>query len=456
MPKGVRVQVPPRAPFLAARKTGGHFFGVELPWIFIALATALSAPYFLLAHALFHGPEQAADWPMFQWALMPILFMAFGLGFVLLRAKPQKHGWELPLLLAWALACLLLPLQDRMIYGAFERSGFLAAGWIFAMPLLAYAMARRWQLEPSKALWAAALGALLLIQIYQLRRYPLGSYSDMLLLIRATWVDAWAGKAVYAAHPVLAYDLPTTYLPLTWLVYGPSVFLNIDLRWTQLLLWTLFAALAWRLGQRQGHQTLGPLLALALCPWVLFRHEIYLAWYLLSILAMALLYAQGREIKAAFFFGLGLVSSQFAWVLGPLWVLWRWRRQGTKAALQQLGLALAVAFLVLGPFVLPDPKPFWDSVIGFWAHKIELSTFNVLGLMPGLRPWLPGLQTLVLGIALVWFAMGQPSLRRFYMAAGLSVGLMAMSLHHVSHYFYFIALLWLGLGAGLPRQEGNA
>jgi hypothetical protein len=203
---------------------------------------------------------------------------------------------------------------------------------------------------------------------------------DMLPLVQQALGNLLAGHSPYTRY-FMPWELPLTYLPVTWLAYLPPYVLGLDIRVTNLLAELLIgAALAWLAAARHKQRDEPGRLLWA---WV-FLQPTSLNWslsttapVLWALLALTLVLTLGGRLRrAAFALGLCAAASPLAIVVAPF-VLLRWVRVvgWRRAALLACGAGLVALVFVL-PFLLWSPQEF---VFG------GLRWFNDNELFPRLR-----------------------------------------------------------------------
>jgi Glycosyltransferase family 87 len=210
------------------------------------------------------------------------------------------------------------------------------------------------------------------------------------------------------------------------------------------MLLVMRAAVALELGRRDMVAggivvALSPIL---LGPLLLARFDL---WPALFAAAAIWLYVTGRERWSAVALGLGALAKVYPIVLGPFIVVHLWRTRGRRAALAFTVIAGAVVAIGLAPFFLASPdgvvealrrafvRPLQVEAIGaatlFFVgvfvdlpHSVLVHTFDSYNLVSPLADQVSFVQTMVLalllGVALVLFARGRPTLDRLVLACG--------------------------------------
>jgi hypothetical protein len=201
--------------------------------------------------------------------------------------------------------------------------------------------------------------------------------SDMLPIIQA------AGSRFLAkANPYGTYfepqPVPLTYLPGMWMAYLPAVFLHFDLRIIHsaaIIATVLIIYFGTKPDKREMIATLCSLFLLT--PYLLYRHEIYLGIFWLSLSLVYFFDQRNKPIWSSLWIGIAAAISQFAWVLIPLFVLAIYKRFGKKIALYSC-ICFSSAFLILVlPFVLRSPEAFYTGVFAHWTNTLNVTTLNL-------------------------------------------------------------------------------
>lgn len=118
--------------------------------------------------------------------------------------------------------------------------------------------------------------------------------------------------------------------------------------------------------------------SLALGPVMLSRFDLWPASLATAALA-ALLW--NRRLLAFALAGLAFAAKIYAGVLLPLMLVYVWRRDGRRAALVAAGTFVAVAALVVGPFVAFSPHGVWSSVSGQASRPLQIETLGASALL---------------------------------------------------------------------------
>ena len=370
---------------------------------------------------------------------------------------------------AVAAAALSAALTLLLAYpGRGALDGLLCA-WGAALGLAALLRA------PARAALAGAvlLGAALLLR--GMARLPIDpAVADMLPLVERALSRLRAGQSPYAVYR-LPWELPLTYLPLTWLSYLPPYLLGLDLRWSNLLCGLALAAAAarplWRLPPPRAEAPLLLLAAFCLRPTLLdwsLRTAAPPFWLLLFLLLRAL--SARAAAPAALALGAALAASPLGAVALPFAALHLVLRRRRQAASILGGAALLCAALV-APFCLWAPGDFRYGVLRWfndndlfprlawrlsreWAHNLGLS-----GLLwqAGAEALLKPAQALLLVALAVCYGRRGASLAQlpWFLAAAY---LLFAALNPVLWPYLYnpaaVAALWSALSCALAPQTG--
>ena len=267
----------------------------------------------------------------------------------------------------------------------------------------------------------------------------------MLPLILSGCQSFLAGMSPYGYHDLL-YHPPHqvfTYLPGMWMAYLPAAASGVDLRFINLISMLVSALiLAYSANGSRNH---GMLLipVFLLTPYLQYRHEIYLG---VLFLILSIVFFLGRCNKwwtSSIASGYALATYQFVWVIFPFIVVSAFKRWGIKKAFVNSLIAVAIALILILPFLLGSPEEFIAGVYGNWFY-IDTPSINLSYLISLFIPW--DSMIIVQGIAMI--AIFSLALQRMdpedcwgWMATAL-VLFIAMN-RVINVYFYLIVLLLL-------------
>jgi hypothetical protein len=363
-----------------------------------------------------------------------------------------KHVYTLPTVAAAALAalaiCLLVPPSFR---GATFAPYSVPQHWIALLPLLGFVPAvldlvafvpqdGGWTperlflligggllllvLSRASAGWVA-LAALILgtiIRLIHMEHLPIAPENgDMLPLVQGAISNLLDGRSPYMLYR-MPWEVPLTYLPITWLSYLPAYLFGIDLRWTNIVAEIgIVLALAWLSAQRNGWQiTWRHEASLLLWAWLFLQPSVIhwdtgnsapITWLLLA--ALLTLVLAGHERGAAIGLGLAAAGTPLVTVFGPFIALYWLRRHGWQPTMRLLLLSTIVAGAVILPFFLAAPRDFmmgtyqWFNTIEGWPRQkwnetdphiwSVITGFSGEFWLRGTETWLKSIQALIVG-----------------------------------------------------------
>ena len=163
------------------------------------------------------------------------------------------------------------------------------------------------------------------------------------------------------------YDFP--YLPGMLVAYLPAVALHLDVRTITLTCCLVIGGLLY-LSARPTGRTQAALLigAFLLCPFLQYRHDLYLEPHWLALTGSIILLRFGRVGWSALCFGLSMAIYQLSWVLFPFLVLYAFQRQGWRGALKTIGLGVIGMLLLVAPFLRSATERIASNTVGQWSH----------------------------------------------------------------------------------------
>lgn len=274
--------------------------------------------------------------------------------------------------------------------------------------------------------------------------------SDMLPLIAAADHVFLQAHDPYRFYALASGSVFLTYLPGTWLAYLPASALGLDLRWISLACYLALILAVW-LSVRPGfRRECAGLLGIFFCsPYLQYRHEIYTGPFWLCLAIGLLLMIRGRPKTSGVFLGLSVAMYQFAWVLFPFWYLYWQQRTGWKKALIPPTIALAVAALIICPFLLVSPSSMVFGVLGHWkaspvvARVVNLSYWTARAVGVRHLTWVQGIILEALSLFCWWRKACRTAAGCFHwMAVGLLIFVLLNFLVW-GYFFLTVALLLL-------------
>jgi hypothetical protein len=281
----------------------------------------------------------------------------------------------------------------------------------------------------------------------------------MLLMMEAWGRTFLHGDSPYGLVNIAGEQTQCCYFPGLWLSFLPAVVFNIDPRFLETFYTLIFAGMVW-LSMRPQDRPLGSwfLVLFLLNPWALSRQEVYFSAYLLFWAVFYWSLCLNRWRAAAGWYGLGLSAHPFSWVLLPVWVAWNVRGRGWKAAGQELLQALGVGALIIFPFLIWDPRGFFEGTVVHWAGNQNFAVSH-FGLAVWMTHW-PGLLRILalifLGLAVWAVGRGRGSLDSLFRWLALLMGLELLISYHIEHYYYFVPLAFVFFHEiALLRRDGD-
>lgn len=281
--------------------------------------------------------------------------------------------------------------------------------------------------------WWLASAALMLgtaIRVIHMRHIPIEPLNgDMLPLVEGALENVVAGRSPYMTYQ-MPWEVPLTYLPVTWLSYLPAYLLGIDLRWTNIAAEiAIGVSLAWLSAQWHGRawQNDG---TLVLWAWLFLQPSVIhwdsgntapITWALLAV-TLALVMA-GRERSSAVALGLTAAGTPLIAVFGPFIGLHWLRRYGFVQTARLAVISAVIALVIVLPFWMWAPQDFvqgtygWFNTIDGWPRQKWLETdppvwsiitgFSGEFWKRGTEAWLKPIQALiVLSIAGLYWLRG--------------------------------------------------
>ena len=322
--------------------------------------------------------------PLFQLYVLGLTLL-FALGLTLfVLGSASGDGGSPALREAAAISAIFMLLDWSLLW--LEARRYALFGYIFhpvaaalacLVPAGAFAaLAVRRRAPPPGALIGAAAGAQVTLWLYASACFPLAAgRSDMLPLLGA------AGRRLLAGHdPYTLYHLAPgtgiflTYLPGLLLAYLPAAVLDLDPRLLSLL-YTLAAAVL--LYRRAGARGAVLLPVFLVSPYLVYRHEIYLAPFWLLLAGVWTILARPRPTALAVCCGALILTSPLLVVPAGALAVFGCRRYGLAAMLRRLLPVVALAAAGLGAFLLADPRSFANGTIGHWSGVVNVESLGI-------------------------------------------------------------------------------
>ncbi len=315
-----------------------------------------------------------------QLLLLPLLISYSVLLWALLGHSPsaRQHAnhvaGRLP---RWLILCLAAFELWSLLFFAAEARHFQGFGYHLyplTCSICAGGLLFAWVLffsHPSaKRLFVAIMGTFAVGMIVAIRCFPLNYFrSDMLPVIG--WAD---GRLLQHMNPygtmhvgTRLYDFP--YLPGMLVAFWPAAFLHLDLRWATLSYLGAAAVLIfWAACERKRLYVAALLGVFLLCPFLQYRHDLYLEPHWFAIVLAVVLMERRRFLWSAAVWGVSCAIYQLSWVIFPFVLLNAYRRRGILEMLKVLGAAVVGVLLVSGPFLRSASSRIADNTVGQWSR----------------------------------------------------------------------------------------
>lgn len=343
------------------------------------------------------------------------------------------------------LGYLLLRFQSEVLMAQRQAVSFQNSQWLFlATGVFFLILAFK---PPKRGEWAlgGAILFLLTLSPFIVWSFPFEmGFSDVFLDVEEACRNLLHGISPYGLQKGREWEGGCSYFPGLWLSFLPAVVLKTDPRYLAAMYQVLFALVVWKaMGEEHRLLTTWLLVLFLLNPWSLLRHDVYVPVYLLvwSLFYGAL--RKGKTDLSARWYGLGLSMHPFHWALIPVWFFWMVKGFGFEKALGLLLQALAVAALIVLPFVLWDPRGFFQGVILHFAAKGAVNQSHF-----GLVVWLANNPLMLTSLALMFLGMGalavwrgRGTLDSLFQWLACSLGLALLSSYHIEHYYYLAPLV---------------
>jgi hypothetical protein len=294
-----------------------------------------------------------------------MLLVLMAAGWLAVAGMPSTSGERLPAFARqrWPIALLLLAwLATMRSYAMFiaphtTQHELLFLGAI-TLALLAALVLDFQQWQSLSIALVAGIG----IRLFSFAHMPIEpARGDMLPLVQGALANLLTGQSPYAIYS-MPWQLPLTYLPVTWLAYLPPYLAGLDIRLTNLLAdISIGLLLLWLASSRGTERWTVPLL----WAWFFLQPSAVnwslsttapVFWALLCLLLVLVL--AERPHLAAVALGLCGAASSLAAVALPF-VLLHWLRwYGWRRMLVLAGIAGVVAAVCILPFLLRAPQQF--------------------------------------------------------------------------------------------------
>ncbi len=322
--------------------------------------------------------------PAFQVYVLGLTLL-FGVGLVCLAQRRSGRNEDPPpLRLAAAISglfltldCAVLLLEARRYVSFGYRWRPAAAMLVCLLPACAFAWLamRRRAVNPGRLLLLAA-GAHGALCLFACACFPLApARSDMVPLLVRAGHELLSGHDPYALyHLSPGTEIRLTYLPGLLFSYLPAALLRIDPR----LVGLVYTVAAARLLYVRGGSAAAAFLSVFLVdPYLVYRHDAYLApfWLLLAILWAVL--TRPRPLAIAASCGVLCLTSQLLLIPACAAAIFGFKRYGRAAMLRSLVPAALVCGATLGAFLLADSATFAAGTIGHWKDAVNVESLGI-------------------------------------------------------------------------------
>jgi hypothetical protein len=275
--------------------------------------------------------------------------------------------------------------------------------------------------------------------------FPLApARSDMLPLIVDAARNIIAGNSPYAYYLVNGNNLPMTYLPTLWIPFLPAAFFSFDPRLVNLACVIVAAIIVYRVSENKVNAS-ALMTILLLCPYLQFRHEIYLGviWLYLAIAFYAI--KKDNLALSTLFMAIGACSYQLLWIVVPFYFVYLFKKYKTKIFAIYATAFLAICTIIILPFALWAPDPFISGTVGHWAGQAYVMAANLSALAAFFIGWssLHILQSISL---LAIFLLALRSTEKYadiYKWTAIALTLFIALNTFIDAYFYLIVFLVL-------------
>ncbi len=192
--------------------------------------------------------------------------------------------------------------------------------------------------------------------------------SDMLPVIE--WADT---RLLHQVNPYSTihvsnrlYDFP--YLPGMLVAFLPAAALHVDLRLATLAFSLGACALVYTASSAAARLSIASLLALfLLCPFLQYRHDLYLQPHWFTLTLAAVLMQRRRLGWSALVWGISCAIYQLSWVMLPFFLLYAYRGKGAREAFKLGAVSLLGFLVVVGPFLSVARHQVASNTVSQWS-----------------------------------------------------------------------------------------
>jgi hypothetical protein len=260
---------------------------------------------------------------------------------------------------------------------------------------------------------------------------------DMIATVSRALDMLLAGEQPYRVYPPA---MP--YFPLTFLSYLPSRLMDIDLRWSNVVVESaIVVAVMHPARHRPCALATAALPVLGLWPqWVIYGIDTTFPLSVLCVVLIgnSLVHWTGRPILQGVLAGAMVAANQTLAFLTPFIGLRWWAERGTKAALRQVAVAAFCCAVFVLPFVVWDPPSFLSAAFGLrpFAPEELAGRFSLRLPLERVVPGTAGVVALAVAIAAAAASLGRNEGASIVVYGAIAYVVFLLMLHRTfSHYF---------------------
>lgn len=306
-----------------------------------------------------------------------------GVALLWLRAPPG-----LSLEPSWARWVGVVPVATGV--ASIHIRGLLDPGPAFALGATAAAgvgaMVVGTAMRRTPLLVAGAVATGVALRAFEFALVPINpGWGDMLPLVLLAVTNVANGESPYAVYH-LPWDVPLTYMPLSWLAYAPLFWARVDPRWTSTLAELSVLGAVYFCGRHRADKTLRNAAAALWAAWFVASRMVkydsgiaaQVQWAAIAWLA-AFAVEKNRWTPAAFgaAFGTTVLALPFAPTLAVAWhrawsrpLSQRPRRPRALPLARAIFFAALVSAAIIVPWVIWSPHAFLDGVV-LWFNDLD-------------------------------------------------------------------------------------
>ena len=323
--------------------------GKPSPFVHQLLLLPATAIFFLSLYQILRPRQLASGYgsggllSLVSWPIFPlVVFEAWSLLLEIAEARHfRSFGYHLT-----GMSCVLFVVSVGLVWRLFAQT------------------------RSSTTLMAAVIVTYATGLIVAIRCFPLNYMrSDMLPVIG--WAD---GRLLRHLNPygtmqvgTRLYDFP--YLPGMLVAFLPAAWLHADLRWATLSYLVGAGLLVYLTARRtRRFEVAGLLGCFLLCPFLQYRHDLYLEPHWFALALAVVLMQRRRFVWSAVVWGMSCAVYQLSWVIVPFVLLNAFRRRGVIESTKLLGAVLGGALVIGGPFLRSAFGRIASNTVGQWSR----------------------------------------------------------------------------------------